>query len=234
MKSEIATVDTSQFMRLIEIAVQANADPDRLGKLMDLQERWELSKAAEAYGNALAAFQAECPPIHKGRTVDLGKGSGPRYAGLDDIMAVAQPILSKHGLSVSYSADIAEGKLHAVCKVRKGRHTETNEITLPVPDQMRVNDTQKMGAAFSYAKRYALCAALNITVTDQDTDASNLNADTYITEHQADTIAAFLERMSESDKASFYKWAGCPTLNKFPASKYQSAIRSLKQKLGDK
>jgi hypothetical protein len=36
---------------------------------------------------------------------------------------------------------------------------------------MRVNETQKFGAALSYAKRYALQGALNIVVTDEDTDA---------------------------------------------------------------
>jgi hypothetical protein len=219
-------------MRLIEMAVQANADPDRLEKLINMEERWELRQAAEAYGVALAEFQAECPPIHKGRTVDLGRGSGPRYAGLDDIMAVAQPLLSKHGLSVSYSADISDGKLHAVCKVRKGLHTETNEITLPVPDQMRVNDTQKMGAAFSYAKRYALCAALNITVTDQDVDGAGLEFEP-ITDNQAFALDELLSQLDGEAQSGFKKWMGVKEIGDIPASKYKQALAALKKKVTD-
>jgi len=75
------TVQQQTPMALIQMAVQANADPDKLGKLMDLQERWEAKQAADAFGQALADFQSECPPVHKGRSIDLGRGAGPRYAG---------------------------------------------------------------------------------------------------------------------------------------------------------
>jgi len=219
-------------MALIEMAVNSDADPDKLEKLMELQERWEANRAAEAFGQALADFQAECPPVHKGRSIDLGRGAGPRYAGLDDIMAVAQPIMSKHGLSVTYSAAIDDGRLHATCTVRKGRHSEASEITLPVPQQMKVNDTQKMGAAFSYAKRYALCAALNITVTDQDVDASNLNFDT-ITDNQAMALGELLDQLPENRRADFLKWLGVGDVADIAANKYKQALAALKKAVAD-
>lgn len=219
-------------MGLIHMAVQGNADPDKLGKLMDLQERWEAKRAADAFGQALAGFQAECPPVHKGRSIDLGSGAGPRYAGLDDIMAVAQPILSKHGLSVSYSASIDDGKLHATCTIRKGCHSETSDITLPVPTQMKVNDTQKMGAAFSYAKRYALCAALNITVTDQDVDAAGLESEP-ITDNQAFALDELLSKLPANRQADFLKWLGVKDVGDTPASKYTQALASLKKVVAD-
>lgn len=219
-------------MALIEMAVSGGADPDKLEKLMELQERWEANRAAEAFGQALADFQAECPPVHKGRSIDLGRGAGPKYASLDDIMAVAQPILTAHGLSVTFSASIDDGKLHATCCIRKGIHSEESEITLPVPQQMKVNDTQKMGAAFSYAKRYALCAALNITVTDQDTDATNLTADT-ITENQAMALGELLDQLPDERRADFMAWQGVSDIGDIATSKYKQALAKLKKAVHD-
>jgi len=148
--------------------------------------------------------------------------------GLDDIMAVAQPVLSKYGLSVSYSASIEGGHLRAVCTVRKGCHSEKSEITLPVPTQMKVNDTQKMGAALSYAKRYALCAALNITVTDQDVDAHGLDADP-ITDNQAFALDELLSKLPDNRQRDFMNWLGVKSVGDITASQYPQALKSLKK-----
>ena len=101
--------------------------------------------AAENYGHALAAFQAQCPQIVKRRQIDLGGGKGPLFASLDDIHEVIKPILAANGLAVRYSAEMTDsGQMRATCFIRHGRHEEAS-ITLPVPTQIRVNDCQKMG-----------------------------------------------------------------------------------------
>lgn len=217
-------------MGLIQMAVEQNADPDRLEKLMALQERWQANCAAEAFADAVAAFQAECPQIKKARQINLGGGQGPSYASIDDIMQQVQPLLTRHGLSVAYSADIAEGgKLHATCTIRKGSHREVSNITLPVPQQMKVNDTQKMGAALSYAKRYALCAALNITVTDQDRDAGGLEQT--VGPGQIAEINARLEKLEPGTRARFLAWLGVERVEDIPAARYPQAIGNLDAKV---
>lgn len=182
-------------MTLIEVAVEANADPDRLEKLMALQERWEANKAAERFADSLAAFQAECPQVHKSKAANFGGKQAYTFASIDDIMRTIQPLLVKHSLAVTFSANVADGMCHVECRVRCGRHVEVTNTTLPVPSDMRVNDTQKMGAALSYAKRYALCAALNIVVTDEDTDAGGLDVD--ITKEQAATINGLIKKLGK-------------------------------------
>lgn len=214
------------------LITSSDIDPDRMKGLLDVYERMQANQAAEDFGNAIAAFQAKCPQIKKERSIDLGGGKGPQYASLDDIMRVITPLLAEAGLGVSYSASLTDnGSMRVLCNVRKGRHVETTEITLAVPSQMRVNDTQRMGAALSYAKRYALCAALNIIVTDEDSDANGL-AQT-ITEEQIATLKELIES-TDTDIKRFLKWLAVERLADIPAAQYLTAIYELNRKAAKK
>lgn len=221
-------------MQMIAMAVQSKADPAQLEKLTDLAERWAKTQAAERFSVSLAKFQSLCPIIQKKRGVSMTRGASPdyHYASLEDIMRIVQPILAVCELSVTYSASINDkGLLTATCLVRCGSHSQESSITLPVPSQMRVNDTQKLGAALQYAKRYALCAALNITVGDEDNDASQLHANT-ITDQQAITISDMLEQLPADVKTKLLAWAKVEDIYDIPASMFDQAVKSLKSKLG--
>lgn len=218
-------------MVLIEAALERGISAPELEKLTALAERWQANIAAEEFANALAEFQRRCPLITKRRSIDLGGGKGPQYASLDDIMRAITPILSDLGLGITFSGDMTEdGKMHVVCAVSKGRHMHTSEITLPAP-AMRVNDTQRMGAALSYARRYALCNALNIVVTNEDTDANGL-AQT-ISEEQCATIREWIEG-SGADEKKFCKWLAVERIADIPAAQYEVALRELQRKAGQK
>ena len=199
---------------------------------MEFFEKWESRIAAENYGHALAAFQAQCPQIVKRRQIDLGGGKGPLFASLDDIHEVIKPILAANGLAVRYSAEMTDsGQMRATCFIRHGRHEEASEVTLPVPTQMRVNDCQKMGAALSYAKRYALCAALNIVVTDEDNDAATVMET--ITEEQMAQLEEWIE-VSGADRVRFLKRFAIEKLADMPATQFLVAIGELKRKAAQK
>jgi len=200
--------------------------------MMAILREWEDRIAAEAYGHALAQFQAKCPRITKRRRINLGGGEGPLYASLDDIDAVIKPFLAEFCLSVRYTAEMtADGQMHATCFIRHGRHEEASEVTLPVPTQMRVNDTQKMGAALSYAKRYALCSALNIVVTDEDTDAAGVMET--ITQEQVATLEEWIET-SGADRKRFLKAFAIERLPDMPAQQFMVALGELKRKAGQR
>lgn len=216
-------------MSMIELAIERGAEPAQLEKLMDLQERWEQRQASIHFAEQLAAFQAKCPPIMKRRNVSLG-GGGYTYASLDDIMCVIKPILHELGLSVTFSCEVGEsGQLRATCRVRSGVHTETTDVCLPVPSQMKVNDTQKMGAAISYAKRYALCAALNIVVTDEDSDASRMGEK--ISDNQVIQVEEMLSTLDETSQQRFYEWLGVKSAAEIPKSRFGDVLHKLRSKL---
>lgn len=207
--------------------IERGQDPQ---PMMAIFREWEDRIAAEAYGHALSVFQAKCPQIVKRRQIDLGGGKGPLFASLDDIMAVIKPILADSGLSVRFSAGMTDGgQLTATCFIRHGRHEESSEVTLPVPSQMRVNDTQKMGAALSYAKRYALCAALNIVVTDEDSDAHGMVG--AVDENQLATLTEWVESLAGTKfkLPSFLRWLGVASLAEIPRGDFDKAVSELQR-----
>lgn len=151
-----------------------NVNTDAMEKLMDLQERWEANNAKRAYAEAVAAFQAEMPPISKKR-----EGRSYVYAAFDDIMKVAAPILQKHGLSVSFPQESTEEETRITCRVMHvGGHSEDTPYTTQKSKPLQTRDGRNIinleqagGSSNSYAKRYCFCNALNIVVTDEDDDA---------------------------------------------------------------
>lgn len=223
----IATVNTPTVtpLVLLQQAIDKGIQPDQLATLMDLQERFERNRAAEAYAAAITQFQSRCPQIKK----DRKPTSGPSYtyASYDDVMLVAGPLLAECGISVSFSTKTIDKALEATCKLRVGTHTEEHSFTVPVPE-MRVNDTQRFGAALRYAQRYALCGALNIVVTDEDVDAGNLNVNT-ITEEQAIQLQEWIDSTG-ADKAKFLAYLKVSQLSDLPASKFANAMEAIQKK----
>jgi hypothetical protein len=219
-------------LAILDKMAASDVDPEKLAQMMTLCERYEANDAAQKFSAALARFQAKCPAITKRRKIDLGGGSGPLYASLDDIMKEIKPLLADCGLCITFSAEVTEaGQIHVLCNIRHGRHVETSEITLPIPAQMRVNDTQKMGAALSYAKRYALCSALNITVTDEDTDANGLAAT--IDEEQYAKLVEWFESSGEGPGPTL-KFCKVKSPSEIPAAMFPVIIERFNRKYANR
>ena len=221
------TIHETNPLAIIQSAVDRGMEPAHLTQLFDLQERWEKNRAAERFGEAMAKFQANCPVVHKAKSAkSSGNFQGYSYASYDDVMRAAAPVLKECGLAISFSTEQVEKQLKVTCRIRHGIHYEDHSLTVPVPD-MRVNDTQKYGGALSYAKRYALCAALNIVTSDEDNDAEGLHDP--INQDQYALIEELLAE-TKADKAKFLSWLGVDAIGNIPASDFQKAYSALQQK----
>ena len=114
---------------------------------------------------ALADFQQEVPTVHQNT-----KGYGYKYADLNQIFKVINPILKKHKLGFTQEIDLD-------CLVTTIFHTESGEFRASrasIPQDVKLkgmNDFQVLGSAITYLRRYAISSALGL-VTDKDTDAS--------------------------------------------------------------
>jgi hypothetical protein len=124
---------------------------------------------------ALAAAQAELKNPEKtkdGKVAGVNK-SGTRYeysykyADIGDVLEAALPVLSAHGLSVSQPTVIRENAIVLVTRVSHGASDTFTESEYPVC-AINVNH-QSMGAAMTYARRYALTSLIGIAAVD-DTD----------------------------------------------------------------
>lgn len=214
-------------LAIIATAIERGVPAAELAQLMDLQERYERNQAAAAFGAAVARFQSLCPIVHKSRNTKESGNFGYAFASYDDVMRAAGPALKECGLALNFSSEHVDSGIKVTCRVRHGMHYEDHTLTVPVPS-MKVNDTQRYGAALSYAKRYALCAALNIVVSDEDTDAANLDSEP-IRESQLKQLRDLL-MATNSDGARFLKWAKVERLEDLNVAKFHEAVKMLEAK----
>tara|TARA_R100000664_G_C2750700_1_gene138021 strand:- start:52 stop:594 length:543 start_codon:yes stop_codon:yes gene_type:complete len=114
---------------------------------------------------SLAAFQQECPVIHKAT-----KGYGYSYADLPTIFSVINPLLKKHklGFTQLMNDNCIETTLFHI----ETGQTITSKTEIPTEVSLKgMNDFQVLGSACTYIRRYSLSSMLGI-VTDKDTDAA--------------------------------------------------------------
>ena len=110
---------------------------------------------------ALVQARSEFPNLVKNKTNPHYKS---RYCDLDGVIECVTPSLSKHGLFI-FQAIEQMGEVS--CLVTHLYHTSGEELqsSYPLPT---ISDPQKLGSAVTYARRYSICAALNIAADDDD------------------------------------------------------------------
>lgn len=215
MAKELAKIEQTPMELAFSLAqdgkVEASQLPAMMRELLTLDREYKADRAREAFAKAVAKFQAACPPVHKGKAASFGGRDAYRYAAYEDILQVITPHLRDAGLSVRFDTQMLDGRmLRCTCYIQHGTHAEPSSVTLPMPENMKVNDTQKAGAALTYARRYALCAALNIVVTGEDTDANYEAAPAKpapvgMTQEQIDTLSDLLAQAEQvgANRAGF-------------------------------
>ena len=168
-------------LTMLASALDRGHDVTKLERLFDLAERHEANEARKQFAAALSDFQAECPPIVESKLATVTMSSGGAYtysyADLDIIMKTIRPLLGRFGLSVRYDAETSDDgkRIRSTCHVmHRGGHQETTTFVVPVDEAMKVNDSQKMGSANSYACRYNVVNALGLT-TGEDDDGGSLH-----------------------------------------------------------
>lgn len=222
---------------IIQQAVQSGIDPDKLGKLLDLQERYERNRALEAFNRAMTSCQLEMPAVVKDAE---NKGTHSTYARLETVNTVIRPVYTRNGFSISFSE--GEAKLPDDCRViltcrHCEGHVETRWYDIPRAGagakggQTAMNATQGKGATFSYGCRYSIVMYFNLTIAGQDTDGQG----PYISGNQIGEINELLEAISGTpepwDLAKFLELCQVSSLNDLPARDFDARKRQLEIKL---
>lgn len=160
---------------LLALAVQQNADLDKLERLMALQERWEASQAKKAYDEAFAAFKADAVKVIKSRTVDAGPLSGKKYAELYAVVNAVTPALSAHGLSSSWKLTKDDKDwIEVTCYLKHtAGHTESVSMGGPPDAGGAKNAIQARASTVSYLERYTLKAILGVSEQEDDDDGNS-------------------------------------------------------------
>lgn len=175
---EVAAVELPEDPndRLIMLAIQGDADVDKLEKLIELKNKQEERDNKKEFDRNFAEMQAEFEPVARSKQGDKGK-----YAPVEALQKQYGATISAHGFSYKWSEDSQpEGVLRVILHISGYGHTETNHKDLPayVPDKGGssgkpiMNTLQAEGTRSTYGRRYTFISGFGLIIEDEDTDGS--------------------------------------------------------------
>ena len=230
----------SEGAAIIRFAIESKADVAQLRELIALKNQQDDREAKRQFFDAMAQFQSECPPIEKKAKAtkavgDTGTKLLYKYATLDEIARVANPILHRLGLSFSWDPKIDEkGLMVCACVVRhRNGHEERSTFTCPIAKDsyLPLSDGQKASGTLTLAKRQSLIAALGLTTCDEDTDGAEDAASLdKIGPGQEVEILTMLDATG-ANRPAFLRYFKVESVADLPVTKFNEAMAMLKAKV---
>jgi hypothetical protein len=167
---ETKELTIAQPADLIAQAINKGLGVDELGKLMELQERWEANQARKLFFEAFSKFQSQCPDIRRAKEVSFGQ-TKYNYAPLADITRQIGKVLKDNDLSYRWEIQDTTTEIKVTCLVSHvNGHTERTTMLASPDTSGSKNPIQARGSAIEYLKRYTLIGALGISTADSDID----------------------------------------------------------------
>ena len=205
-------------------------------RLVALHEHMQDKNAERDFATDFAAMQKAIPQIRATKSVPDKHGNIRfSFAPYEEIMAQAGPILERHHFSVSFSTDFADGRIIQTCTLQhsSGHHRDYKAFVRAGSGPYGATETQADGAAMTYAKRYALCNALNIVV-ERDTDGvpdDARNEGTPITPEQVQYLQEQVKE-TRADEPAFLRFAGVSKYEDIGTGRYSELVKALEKKKG--
>ena len=210
----------------------AASDPafnvDKLERLLALHEQMRARESREAYMAALAAVQAELPPIpERGKITNREGKTQSTYAFWEDVNEVIKPILMKHGLALSFRTAVTDAKVIVTGVLSHAAgHAEETSLALPSDTSGSKNAVQAVGSSVSYGKRYTAGALLNLTSRGEDDDGRAAAGDAPITDEQVQKLQDMIAE-SNSDIEKFCKFMAVESVPAIRAKDFEKAADAL-------
>ena len=129
----------------------------------------EKSESIKALAEALARAQAEMPPVPFNAVNPFLKN---RFADLGSVISTVQPILAKHGLSVS-QLPFGDGGIVGITTILlhiSGEWLSTS-VSLPCAEEKGKSAAQVAGSIITYLRRYSLAAIIG-AYSEEDADGN--------------------------------------------------------------
>jgi hypothetical protein len=200
-----------------------------LSRMMDLYERNEKRVAEKDFAAALVDLQGETIRVQATKAVDQKADGSCRYrfAPYEEIMATVQPMLTRHGFSITFDTEEGDARLTSVCTLtHKSGHSRSNKFAVRYGKPPGSSDAQGDMSTKSYAKRGALCDALNITV-EHDDDARMIGKP--IGKALGEELQARVKACG-ADEQAFLKFAGAANYESVGDERWDALDAMLKRK----
>lgn len=221
----------SQAAAMMQIIARAAADPacdlDKMERLLSMKERIDKEENSRQFNADMASMQIEMPSI-----AERGVGHNIKYATLEDINDVAKPVMSKYGFAVSFKVVETERGVRVTgILLHRSGHREETEMTFPSDITGSKNAVQALGSSISYAKRYIMCAMLNITTRGEDDDGFAATPDATVSPAQAAELTALLTRCKPETQNGVHNIYGdLETLRKSDFNKVLAQLKKAVQR----
>ena len=227
--TQVAEYSASLLEVISRAASDPNVDIDKMERLIAMQERIQTRDAETAFNQALNAAQSEMRPIATNASNPQTKS---RYATFDKLDRVLRPIYTAHGFSLSFDEGDSPKEEHVrvLCYVSHVcGHTRTYHRDMPADGKGAkggdvMTKTHAAGAAGSYGARYLLKGIFNVAVGEDDEDGNTVVRS--IDDNQWAMLVQLIEA-SGVGVDTVCTAVNVPSLNVFPASKYEGMVRKL-------
>ncbi len=203
---------------------------------------------------ALSKAQGEMQAAIKDKVNPFFKSS---YADLGSVWDAARPVLSKYGLCVMQTTELAPDR-NQVIMVTTLAHTSGQWMKSYLPLNPSKNDSQGMGAAITYLRRYSLSAIVGV-VCDEDDDGETAvgrgkqqkqNPPTNIDNHpqpnkqesnerigtaEIINLANLIQNLDEESNKNFHEWISttfkAKAIQDIPKACYDKCVVTLNAKI---
>ncbi len=205
-----------------------NENVAALESLVGLYDRMQAKNAEREFSAALADLQAETIRVQATKSVDVRDGV-PRYkfAPYEEIMRTVQPMLTRHGFSVTFDTKVEGDRLNSICTLtHKSGHSRSNQFAVRFSKPPGSSDPQGDMSTKNYAKRGAFCDCLNISI-EHDDDARMIGQP--IGSALAGDLAARVEEVG-ADREAFLKFAGAKEFEEISDERWPVLDELLKRK----
>lgn len=229
--TQLATLQPPEQMNpimLLQIAVQRGIDAEQLKLLMELQREWKADNARDAFITAMNGFRAKALKIVKTKAVSFGNTSY-KHATLANIVEVAAPALSEHGLSHRWETkqEGGNGLITVTCIItHQAGHSEQTSLSAAPDSSGGKNAIQGVGSAVSYLQRYTFMAITGLAAQDQDDDARPVER---VSEEQAANLEALLTEVG-ANREKFLGYFRIAAIGDLAAKEYGNAVKQLEKK----
>jgi hypothetical protein len=181
MESQSLAIPTP--MHLMEIAINKGVDADTLGKLMDLQLRWDAEQQRKAYIESMDTFRANPPEINKTKKVQYENKDRSfttyYHAELDNVVEAISEALRKVEIRPSWKTSDVGGRITVTCVLthKMGHSEEVATLAGPADTSGGKNNIQAIGSTTTYLQRYTLLAGTGLAAKGQDDDGKTEGMD---------------------------------------------------------
>lgn len=220
--------DVSPMVAMIErVAMDPNASIEKLERMMDLRDRLQAEGARAAFSAAFAEASKNFPSIPLNGTGDKGK----KYALLKDIIAKTRPVLSAHGLALSFGVETHPDRVIVTAELMHvAGYSKSTTMELPRDQSGSKNAVQAIGSSQTYGQRYTAQAILGLALSDDaDDDGAGAAVKGAISADQFFELKTLLDETG-SDEAKFCDFLKTATLEELPAAQFGTALSALRRK----